>query len=99
MTKEKRLRFAVMCSRDLLFGYIYADFSSRFNDQLDCKPIVNRVELLPLYREMYPDCERTDSDLMDSLSDMADNNDFRKLIQQGFGFKALRVLPFDYIRI
>lgn len=30
----------------LLFGYIFAGFASRFNDPLDCKPIVNRNELL-----------------------------------------------------
>lgn len=60
---------------ELLFGYIYAGVASRFNDPLDCKPIVNRDELLPLYREMYHDCERTDSELMESLNEVADEND------------------------
>lgn len=115
MTKEERLQFAEICSRDcsslaghhdairllnamlyanpkrnerlyryrsisvysleeLLFGYIYAGVAARFNDPLDCKPIVDRRELLSLYRGMYPDYEISDTELAGELNEMADRN-------------------------
>lgn len=115
MTKEERLQFAAMCSREskmanayddasrltlallyasqkrnlrlyryrsvneysleeLLFGYIYAGSALRFNDPLDSMPLVDRDRLVPMYREMYPDTNMSDTVLAESLNKVADEN-------------------------
>lgn len=58
-----------------LFGYIYAGSASRFNDPVDCMPVVDRKDLLPLYRSMYPECEQSGNDVIVMLNEMVENKE------------------------
>lgn len=60
---------------ELLFCYIYAGPACRFNDPLDCKPLVDRSKLPSLFRELYNDYKISDTDLVSSLNKQADEHE------------------------
>lgn len=66
---------SVYSLEELLFGYIYAGPVFRFNDPLDCKPIVDKEMLLSLYKEMYPDNELPESEIRKLLDEMTDSTE------------------------